>query len=78
MSARRCPWWFVSQVKYLDNIVEQDYRVSKRVTKPMLGFESFQSARNILASIELMYMIRKGWVMIDKISFAEQFYALAG
>ena len=70
----------VRQVKYLNNIVEQDHRAVKRITKPMLGFKSFQSAKNILAGIELMHMIRKGQMMMegaDKMSFAEQFYALA-
>ena len=70
----------VRQVKYLNNIVEQDHRAVKRVTKPMLGFKSFQSAKNILAGIELMHMIRKGQMMMegaDQMSFAEQFYALA-
>ena len=70
----------VRQVKYLNNIVEQDHRAVKRMTKPMLGFKSFQSAKNILAGIELMHMIRKGQMMMegtDKMSFAEQFYALA-
>ena len=70
----------VRQVKYLNNIVEQDHRAVKRMTKPMLGFKSFQSAKNILAGIELMHMIRKGQMMMegaDKMSFAEQFYTLA-
>ncbi|SCZ86811.1 IS6 family transposase [Nitrosomonas mobilis] len=70
----------VRQVKYLNNIVEQDHRAVKRITKPMLGFKSFQSAKNILTGIELMHMIRKGQMMMegaDKMSFAEQFYALA-
>ena len=71
----------VRQVKCLNNIVEQDHRAVKRVTRPMLGFKSFRSARNILASIILMHMIRKGQLLkegIDKMSFADQFYALAG
>jgi putative transposase len=71
----------VRQVKYLNNIVEQDHRAVKRITKPMLNFKSFQSAKNVLAGIELMHMIRKGKLMIvgeDKMSFADQFYALAG
>jgi len=70
----------VRQVKYLNNIMEQDHRAVKRITKPMLGFKSFQSAKNILAGIELMHMIRKGQIMMegaDKMSYAEQFYALA-
>ena len=71
----------VRQVKYLNNIVEQDHRAIKRVTKPMLNFKSFRSAKNVLAGIELMHMIRKGQLMIEGSnarSFADQFYALAG
>ena len=71
----------VRQVKYLNNVVEQDHRVVKRVTKPMLNFKSFRSAKNVLAGIELMHMIRKLQFMmegVDEMSFAHQFYALAG
>ena len=50
----------IRQVKYLNNIVEQDHRGVKRIAKPMMGFKSFRSARNVLAGIELMHMIRKG------------------
>ncbi len=70
----------VRQGKYLNNIVEQDHRAVKRMSKPMFGFKSFQSAKSILAGIELMHMIRKGQMMMkgaDKMSFAEQFYARA-
>src|SRR5215475_10266849 len=31
----------IGQVKYLNNVVEQDHRAVKRVTRPMLGFKSF-------------------------------------
>jgi len=71
----------VRQVKYLNNLVEQDHRAIKRVTKPMLNFKSFRSARRVLAGIELMHMIRKGQLLLkgcSELSFAEQFYALAG
>ena len=71
----------VRQVKYLNNIVEQDHRAIKRVTKPMLNFKSFQAAKSVLAGIELMHMIRKGQLMMEgcnEMSFADQFYALAG
>ena len=69
----------VRQIKYLNNIVEQDHRAIKRVTKPMLNFKSFCSARNVLAGIELMHMISKGQMAEEnQMSFAEQFYALAG
>jgi transposase-like protein len=50
----------IRQVKYLNNIVEQDHRAIKRVTRPMLGFKSFRAAANVLARVELMHMIRKG------------------
>ena len=53
----------VRQVKYLKNIVEQDPRAIKRVTKPMLNFKSFRAAKCVLAGIELMHMIRKGQTM---------------
>jgi len=55
----------VRQVKYLNNIVEQDHRAIKRVTRPMLNFKSFRSAGSLLAGIELMHMIRKGQFAID-------------
>jgi putative transposase len=70
----------VRQVKYLNNIFEQDYRAVKRVTTPTLGFKSFRTAANVLAGIELMHIIRKGPFVVDgaaSTSFAEQFYALA-
>ena len=54
---------------------------AKRVTRPMLGFNSFRSARNILAGIELMHMVRNGHLLmegVDTMSFADQYYAMAG
>jgi len=71
----------VRQVKYLNNVIEQDHRAIKRVTRPMLNFKSFRSAARVLAGIELMHMIHKGQFAIegaDGISFANQFYNLAG
>jgi len=50
----------VRQVAYLDNIVEQDHRAIKQVTRPMLNFKSFRTAGSVLAGIELIHMIRKG------------------
>jgi transposase-like protein len=70
----------IRQVKYLNNIVEQDHRAVKRITRPMLGFKSFRSAQAVVAGIELMHMIRKGQFIIkggDGMSFADQFYMLA-
>jgi putative transposase len=70
----------VRQVRYLNNIIGQDHRAIKRVTKPILHFKSFRAARNVLAGIELVYVIRKGQFLItgcDAMSFAGQFYTLA-
>ena len=66
------------QAKYLNNIVEQDHRAVKRMTRPMLGFKSFWSAAITLAGIELMHMIRKGQLKgSGKSCPAQQFYSLA-
>jgi transposase-like protein len=48
------------QVKYLNNLVEQDHRFIKRLTKPGMGFFSFQTAWRTLQGFEVMNMIRKG------------------
>jgi transposase-like protein len=48
------------QVKYLNNIVEQDHRRIKRLTGPGLGFGGLWTARRTLAGFEAMAMIRKG------------------
>ncbi len=49
----------VRQVKYLNNIVEQDHRFIKKITRPMKGFKSFVSANATLIGIELHHMLRK-------------------
>ncbi len=69
---------FVRDVKYLNNIVEQDHRGIKRITKPMMGFKSFDSAKATIAGIELHRMLRKGQYKNAKnMAVFEQFYALA-
>lgn len=68
------------QSKYLNNIVEQDHRAIKRRTRPMMGFNSFWSARRILAGVETMHMISKGQMRCpggQTLSAASQFYSLA-
>ncbi len=65
---------------YLNNMVEQDHRGVKRVTRPMLGFKSFNAAQATLTGIELIRMLRKGQLEGDEVeglNAAEQFYALA-
>ena len=49
----------VRQIKYLNNIIEQDHRFIKKRTRPMLGFKSFHSAKITLAGIENVRMIQK-------------------
>jgi putative transposase len=66
--------------KYLNNLVEQDHRAVKRLTRPMLGFKSFWAARCTIAGIEVMHAIRKGQLGTTETGAqtpAEQFYALA-
>ena len=68
------------QSKYLNNVVEQDHRAIKRITRPMLGFKTFRCARILIAGIEVMHMIRKGQLADVKdqaSSPANQFYSLA-
>jgi putative transposase len=61
-----------------NNIVEQDHRAIKRMTRPILGFESFWSAAVTLAGVELMHMIRKGQLQtIGELRPAQAFYSLA-
>lgn len=70
----------IRQIKYLNNIIEQDHRAVKRRVRPMLNFKSFHAAKWVLAGIELMHMIRKGQMQsaeTEGMSFAEQFYSLA-
>jgi putative transposase len=71
----------IRQVKYLNNVVEQDHRGVKRVTRPMLGFKSFDAAQVTLAGIELMHMLKKQQMMVEagdeSLTAAQQFYALA-
>ena len=71
----------IRQVKYLNNIVEQDHRGVKRVTRPMLGFKSFEAAQDTLVGIELMHMIKKKQMVLETrdegLTAAELFYSLA-
>ena len=71
----------IRQVKYLNNIVEQDHRAVKRITRPMLGFKSFAAAQSTLVGIELMHMLKKRQLAVEEtkedLTAAEQFYALA-
>jgi transposase-like protein len=68
----------IRQNKYLNNIVEQDHRAIKRITKLMMGFKSFHSAAKTIAGIELIHMIRKGQIARNlNLPLYQQFDALA-
>jgi transposase-like protein len=71
----------IRKIKYLNNIVEQDHRGVKRVTRPMLGFKSFDAAQGTLVGLELMHMIKKRQLVIEEgnkgLTAAELFYSLA-
>ena len=70
----------IRQIKYPNNLVEQDHRAVKRIVRPMMGFQTFRSARVALQGIELMHMIKKGQRVAGDsqgLSAAGQFYSLA-
>ena len=79
-------WRFTRQRRgrWLNNRVEQDHRRIKRLTRPMLGFGSFQTARRTLAGVEAMAMLSKGQVravpgsdMPAQQAFVHQIFGLA-
>ena len=71
----------IRQVKYLNNVVEQDHRAVKRVTRPMLGCKSFDAGQSTLIGIELRHMLKKKQWLVEAgdvgRTAAEQFSALA-
>jgi transposase, IS6 family len=72
------------QVKYLNNLVEQDHRFIKRLVKPGMGFFSFETAGKTLQGYESMNKIRKGQVhgvekrnVTGQISFIARLFGVA-
>lgn len=49
----------IRQIKYLNNIVEQDHQFIKKRVLSMLGFKSFNTATFILLGAEAMHIIKK-------------------
>ena len=67
-------------LRHLNNLIEQDHRAVKRMTRPMLGFKTLRCARILLAGIEVMHMIRNGQlgaIEDPASSAANPFYSLA-
>jgi transposase-like protein len=65
------------QIKYLNNIVEQDHRGIKRLVKAGMGFGSFNTARRTIRGYETMNMVRKGQVFgVPKGAIKERIFFL--
>ena len=81
VNAARSTAIVIRRGNHLNNILEQGQRALKQVTRPMLGFKSFDAAQCILAGIELMHMLKKGPMVLKEeaksLTPAAQFYALA-
>jgi hypothetical protein len=73
-------FWLIDtlQVKYLNNIIEQDHRFIKKLTKQMKGFKSFTSASATLDGVGVAYMIRKKQFGASTKTAFQQFAGLAG
>jgi len=72
------------QKKYLNNVIEQDHRAIKRLTKAGMGFKSFNTARRTLRGFEAMNMLRKGQIqrvekgdVIGQLSLIHQLFGVA-
>ncbi len=72
------------QVKYLNNVVEQDHRFIKRLTKPGMGFLSFETAWRTLQGYEVMNMMRKGQMhgvrkgnITEQVTFIDRLFGVA-
>ena len=70
------------QIKYLNNIVEQDHRGIKRLVKPGMGFGSFNTARRTIKGYEIMNMMRRQIVGVptgavkERILFLNQIFGV--
>ena len=67
----------ILRVKYLNNIVEQDHRFIKKITKPAMGFKAFKPATATFAGIEVAHMIQKKQFQSNHASPFETFASLA-
>ena len=68
----------IRQIKYLNNIVGSDHQFIEKISKPMMGFKTFNSAKAPISGIEFHHMLRKNQNKdADNFSIFEQFYNLA-
>lgn len=71
----------IRQVKYLNNIVEQDHRNIKRIIHPMMGFKTFRTAKITITGIEIAAMFRKKQISLMELfspTPIQQWQLLAG
>ncbi len=70
----------IHQIKYLNNIIEQNHRFIKKRTKPILGFKSFNSARITIVGIENIRIIQRMQIIgaDDNYTVFENFKVLMG
>ncbi|MBD2033472.1 DDE-type integrase/transposase/recombinase [Leptolyngbya sp. FACHB-321] len=72
------------QVKDRNKIIEPDHRHIERMTRAMMGCETFNSARKTLRGIEAMNIARKGQVQgikqrdsVSQVKFIETLFGIA-
>lgn len=72
------------QVRYLNNVIEQDHRFIERSVAPRVGFTSLQTANRTLMRYEAMSMIRKGQITkiekgdtTSRMRFIEKLFGIA-
>ncbi|PEU74679.1 IS6 family transposase [Bacillus cereus] len=62
--------------KYLNNIIEQDHRFIKKRIRNMLGLKSLQTAKKMIAGIEVMHIIKKGQTLQGEKSVQKQIHLI--
>ncbi len=60
--------------KYLNDIIEQDYRFVKKRIKIGLGFKDFEFAKRALIGIEIVHMIKKEQLICNRKSMFKSSY----
>ncbi|WP_019668328.1 DDE-type integrase/transposase/recombinase [Eudoraea adriatica] len=67
----------IRQCKYLNNMVEQDYRMIKWRIIQGMGFKEFESVKRTIAGIEIIRMLKKDQLLNPKNSMYQSFISLA-
>lgn len=67
----------IRQCKYLNNIIEQDYRMIKLRIRSGLGFKEFESAQRTIGCIEVVRMLKKNQMIGQDESTFMSFCSLA-